>query len=245
MAPDASFLKRLPIAHRGLHDGNRNRWENTMAAFAAAVEAGYGIELDVQQTRDGKAIVFHDEKLERLSGRQGFIHELDASEATALSIGGTGERAPLLAAVLDLVAGKVPLVIELKGNAGHDAGLVDAVASDLKGYTGEVAIMSFAHWHVRKFRDRVPGVPGGLTAEGTRPGQLESHFSMLAHDIAFASFHVDELPNPFVATMRERLGLPVITWTVRNPEQVLLTDTHADQMTFEGFLPPCPAASVA
>lgn len=234
---DLAFLTRRPIAHRGLHDGNKQRWENTLSAFQAAVDGNYAIELDVQMSKDGAALVFHDEELKRLTGREGFIHELTASKATKLKIGGTQDRVPRLADVLDLVAGQVPLVIEIKGNPGRDKGLVAAVARDLKGYKGEAAIMSFAHWHVRKFVSEAPGIPAGLTAEGSTEKLIEEHFSMLAHGISFVSYHVNELPNPFVAFARERLAMPVITWTVRQPEQVERTFAHADQMTFEGFRP--------
>ena len=234
---DASFLKRAPIAHRGLHDGNQARWENTLPAFQAAVDGGYGIELDVQLSSDGAALVFHDEKLERLTGRDGQIHELSVSDAAGTMIGGTADTIPTLPQVLELIGGKVPVVIELKGNLGHDTGLVAVVAKALDGYQGEAAIMSFAHWHIRNFAAQAPGVVCGLTAEGSRSGQMESHFSMLAHGIDFVSYNVDELPNPFVSFVRERLAMPVITWTVRDETQVARTHEHADQMTFEGFHP--------
>jgi glycerophosphoryl diester phosphodiesterase len=232
-----SFLTRRPIAHRGLHDGNNNRWENTLSAFDAAVKRDYAIELDVELSADGKALVFHDSALKRLTGREGHIHELTAGEASKIAIGGTSDFIPTLSDVLDLVAGRVPLVIELKGNAGHDKGLVKAVSRDLAGYKGEAAIMSFAHWHIRRFAADAPAIPAGLTAEGAKPRQLEDHFAMLANGISFVSFDVDALPNPFVTFVRERLSMPVITWTVRTPEQVAQTRRHADQMTFEGFLP--------
>ncbi len=234
---DTAFLARRPIAHRGLHDGNKACWENTLSAFKAAMDGGFAIELDVHMSKDGVALVFHDEALKRLTGHDGYIHDLSAAEAAELAIGGTADRIPALRDVLDLVGGKVPLVIEIKGNPGHDAGLVGAVASALSGYTGEAAIMSFAHWHVRKFAAEAPLVAGGLTAEGTSERQLEEHFAMLAHGISFVSFNVNELPNRFVDFVRKRLSMPVITWTVRTPETVERTRLYADQMTFEGFLP--------
>ena len=234
---DASFLKRLPIAHRGLHDGNQACWENTLPAFQAAVDGGFGIELDVQLSSDGEALVFHDEKLERLTGRDGHIHELSVAEAAGTKIGGTADTIPTLPQVLELIGGTVPVVIELKGNLGHDSGLAAVVAKALDSYRGEAAIMSFAHWHVRTFAAQAPGVVCGLTAEGSRPGQMESHFSMLAHGLDFVSYNVDELPNPFVSFVRGRLAMPVITWTVRDEAQVARTREHADQMTFEGFRP--------
>lgn len=231
------FLTRVPIAHRGLHDMNKARWENTLSAFEAAMARGYAIECDVHLTADGKVVVFHDSELKRLAGRDGHVHDLTLAEMTALAIGGTADRAPSLDAMLDLVDGKVPLVIELKGVESEDKGLVAAVAACLRPYRGEAAIMSFDHWLVRRFRAEAPGVPAGLTAWGTKPADMEAHFSMLAHDVDFVSYAWDHLPNPFVTFFRERLGRPVITWTVRDEKAVAATRAYADQMTFEGFLP--------
>lgn len=231
------FLTRRPIAHRGLHDMNRARWENTLSAFEAAIAGDYAIECDVHLTADGKVVVFHDSELKRLAGRDGHVHDCTLAEMTALAIGGTSDRAPSFDALLDLVDGRVPLVVELKGVEGRDRGLVAAIGERLRRYRGEAAIMSFDHWLVRRFRADAPGVPAGLTAWGKKPADMEAHFSMLAHDIDFVSYAWDHLPNPFISFFRERLGRPVITWTVRNAEAVAATRAHADQMTFEGFLP--------
>ncbi|MCL7998291.1 glycerophosphodiester phosphodiesterase [Brucella sp. 21LCYQ03] len=231
------WLKKQPIAHRGLHDLNNARWENTLAAFEAAAKAGFAIECDVHLTKDGGVIVFHDDDLERLTGQKGRISDLKLAEATALKIGGTNDHAPSLHEMLDLVAGRVPVVIELKGIEGRDDGLVAAVAKELAGYKGEAAIMSFDHHLVRLFASDAPGIPGGLTAEGTQMKHFEAHFSMLAHQIAFVSYNVHHLPNPFVSFVREKLDLPVISWTVRNPEMKTHSDQNVDQITFEGFDP--------
>ena len=231
------WLKKQPIAHRGLHDLNNTRWENTLAAFEAAAKAGSAIECDVHLTKDGGVIVFHDDDLERLTGQKGRISDLTLAEATALKIGGTNDHAPSLREMLDLVAGRVPVVIELKGIEGRDDGLVAAVANELAGYKGEAAIMSFDHHLVRLFASDAPGIPGGLTAEGTQMKHFEAHFSMLAHQIAFVSYNVHHLPNPFVSFVRKKLDLPVISWTVRNPEMKTHSDQNVDQITFEGFDP--------
>ncbi|MDR6430811.1 glycerophosphodiester phosphodiesterase [Brucella pseudogrignonensis] len=231
------WLKKQPIAHRGLHDLNNTRWENTLAAFDAAAKAGFAIECDVHLTKDGGVIVFHDDDLERLTGQKGRVSDLTLEEATALKIGGTNDHAPSLREMLDLVAGRVPVVIELKGIEGRDDGLVAAVAKELTGYKGEAAIMSFDHHLVRLFASDAPGIPGGLTAEGTQMKHFEAHFSMLAHQIAFVSYNVHHLPNPFVSFVREKLDLPVISWTVRNPEMKTHSDQNVDQITFEGFDP--------
>ncbi len=232
---DISWLTRRPIAHRGYHDLNRTRWENTLSAFDAAIGRDYAIECDVHLSADGVPVVFHDSVLNRLAGRDGFVHDRTAAELTQFRIGGTEDRIPTLAEMLARVRGRVPLVIELKGAEGKDDGLVAAVAKTLDGYDGAAAIMSFDHWLVRRFADEAPGIPGGLTAQGRTLADLEAHFSMLAHPIAFVSFSVLDLPNPFVSFVREKLAMPVITWTVRNEHAKAATFAHADQMTFEGF----------
>lgn len=234
---DISWLAARPIAHRGYHDQNKTRWENTLSAFEAAVEKGFAIECDVHLSADGVPMVFHDEELDRLTGAAGMISDKTAAELAALRIGGTRDHVPTLDEMLEAIAGRVPVVIELKGIEGKDGGLVAAVGARLKAYRGEAAIMSFDHWLVRQFKAHAPGIPAGLTACGIDPESLEKHFSMLAHDIAFSSFFVNELPNAFVRFMREELGRPVITWTVRNRNQVDATFAFADQMTFEGFDP--------
>ena len=233
---DLSWLTRRPIAHRGFHDGNRTRWENTLSAFDAAIARDYAIECDVHLSADGVPVVFHDEALDRLAGRGGFVHDLTAAELAQLRVGHTGDHVPTLAEALARVGGRVPMVIELKGTPGKDEGLVAAVARTLDGYRGHAAIMSFDHWLVRRFAADAPGIAAGLTAEGRGVADLEAHFSMLAHPIAFVSYGVADLPNPFVAFVRERLAMPVITWTVRDAAARAATFAHADQMTFEGFV---------
>ncbi len=234
---DLSWLTARPIAHRGLHDLNRTRWENTLSAFALAAERGYAIECDVHLTSDGVPVVFHDHDLKRLAGEDGYVWQRTAAEMAALRIGGTGDHAPTLEELLRLVGGRVPLIIEAKGTPGRDEGLVAAVGRLLNRYEGKAAIMSFDHWLVRDFARDAPGIPGGLTACGTRQHEIEAHFTMLAHDIAFTSYAAGDLPNRFVGFVRGKLNMPVITWTVRDQPAVDLTFQYADQMTFEGFEP--------
>ena len=155
----------------------------------------------------------------------------------ALKVGGTGDHVPALAEMLDLVRGKVPLVIELKGIPGHDDGLVEAVGAQLKDYRGKVAIMSFDHWLIREFKTYMPDIPAGLTAYGRENQLIEAHFAMLAHGLDFTSYAAGDLPNPFVSFVRDKLKMPVITWTIRDRPAVDLTFKYADQMTFEGFDP--------
>ena len=231
------WLTAKPIAHRGLHDMNRERFENTLSAFEAACVEGYAIECDVVLSADSVPVVFHDLTLERLTNQTGNVIARNSDELSKLQIGGTQDQIPTLAEALAIVAGRVPIVIELKGHDEKDIRLVAAVAKVLAGYHGHAAIMSFDHWLVRRFQYDAPGVPAGLTAEGTKASDLEQHFAMLSANLSFVSYNVHHLPNKFVSFARERLAMPVITWTVRNLETLSLTKAHADQMTFEGFNP--------
>jgi len=234
---DLSWLTAKPVAHRGYHDLNDRRWENTLSAFAAAAERGYSIECDVHLSADNVPVVIHDDVLKRLTGADGFVWQRTAAELATLRVGGTSDHVPTLAEVLALVAGRVPLVVELKGTPGHDTGLVASVGALLKTYKGKVAIMSFDHWLIRDFARDAPGIPGGLTAYGRENKLIEAHFSMLAHDLAFTSYAAGDLPNPFVTFVRDRLKMPVITWTIRDQPAIDITFRYADQMTFEGFEP--------
>ncbi|THF59849.1 glycerophosphodiester phosphodiesterase [Ollibium composti] len=234
---DLSWLTAKPVAHRGYHDLNDRRWENTLSAFAAAAERGYAIECDVHLSADNVPVVIHDDDLKRLTGADGFVWQRTVAELATLRVGGTADHVPTLAEVLALVAGRVPLVVELKGTPGHDTGLVASVGALLKTYKGKVAIMSFDHWLIRDFARDAPGIPGGLTAYGRENKLIEAHFSMLAHDLAFTSYAAGDLPNPFVTFVRDRLKMPVITWTIRDQPAIDITFRYADQMTFEGFEP--------
>jgi len=233
-----SWLTGQPIAHRGFHDMNKARWENTLPAFEAAASRGYAIECDVHLTLDGEVVVFHDNDLKRLTGTEGYVWQRTAAEYAALRIGGTDDHPPTLAEMLETVDGRVPLVIELKGIPGHDHGLVKKVGKILSRYRGKAAIMSFDHWLIRDFQKHAPDIPAGLTAWGDKEHEVEAHFTMLAHGISFTSYSVVHLPNPFVNFVRTRLKMPVITWTVRDQPMVDRTFAEADQMTFEGFEPP-------
>ena len=159
---DLSWLTARPIAHRGYHDLNRARWENTLSAFDAAADKDFSIECDVHLSADGVPVVFHDDELKRLTGREGFVYEKTAAELAQMKVGGTGDHVPTLAEMLARIGGRVPLVIELKGIAGKDDGLVAKVGELLSAYPGKAAIMSFDHWLIRRFATEAPGVPAGL-----------------------------------------------------------------------------------
>ena len=230
------WLTERPIAHRGYHDLNRKVWENTLSAFARAADAGFAIECDLQYAADAIPVVFHDDDLKRLCGVEGDVRQRTAAELGLLKVGGTQDGVPSLRQLLDLVKGRVPLVLELKGREGDDDGFAMAVLDTLEAYDGPVALMSFDHWLLKDLKAIGTSRPVGLTAEGARPENFAVHEEAMQLGLDFISYHYGHLPNAFIARQRD-LGRPVITWTVRDDEARTITALNADQMTFEGFDP--------
>ena len=172
-------LKALPFAHRGLHGGDLI--ENSLGAFAAAIAAGHGIELDVRVTSDGHAIVFHDATLDRLAEGTGKVEGRTAAELQALRLTGTDETIPGLPDTLDRIDGRVPLLIEVKAPDRNVAPICLAVFLALEGYRGPVGIMSFNPEVGRWFRLRAPHVTRGLVvteAGKPRPTFLPMTFAI-------------------------------------------------------------------
>ncbi|MDA8870539.1 glycerophosphodiester phosphodiesterase family protein [Rhizobiaceae bacterium] len=225
-----------PYAHRGLHDRKAGIIENSMSAFRAAIAAGYAIECDVQASADGVAMVFHDAVLDRVAGRSGHVAELTATEleAVALTDGDVGIRS--LSDHLRLVGGRVPIVIELKGDGANKRLLPKAVAEALAQYDGDASVMSFDPDLTATFSDLMPERPRGLTAEGGDEFGDDYRGAMLDGDLQFVSYARTDLACAFVTQCRAE-GVPVISWTIRSPEQAAESALYADQITFEGFRP--------
>lgn len=231
-----NWLTERPIAHRGYHDLNRAVWENTLSAFSRAVEAGFAIECDLQYAADAIPVVFHDDDLKRLCGIEGDVRQRTAAELGLLTIGGTADKVPTLRQLLDLVKGRVPLVLELKGRKGDDDGFAMAVLDTIENYEGPIALMSFDQWLLKDLKGLGTTRPVGLTAEGARPENFAVHEGAMQYGLDFISYYYGHLPNAFISRQRD-LGKQVITWTVRDDEARTITALNADQMTFEGFDP--------
>ncbi|MBB4064929.1 glycerophosphodiester phosphodiesterase [Gellertiella hungarica] len=242
MSKNIAWLTATPIAHRGLHDSNREVWENTLSAFRRAIDGGFAIECDLQYASDGVPVVFHDDDMERLCKIRGDVRQRTSAELALLSVGGTADRVPTLKQLLDLTAGRVPLVLELKGRKDDDDGFAASVLEVLEGYEGPVALMSFDVWLLKDLKELDAPYPVGLTAEGTRPEEFFAHDEAMHLGLDFISYAYEHLPNSFVTAQRQR-GIPVITWTVRNDTGASHSYAHADQITFEGFDPRATATA--
>jgi glycerophosphoryl diester phosphodiesterase len=238
-----------PIAHRGYHDRAAGRIENSRAAIAAAVAAGYGIEIDVQPSSDGVAMVFHDDTLERLTGAEGPIRARTAATLQVLTLKDGTDGIPTLAEVLALIGGRVPLLIEIKdqdGANGLNVGPLEAlVAALLADYRGPAAVMSFNPHSVAAMARLAPDVPRGLTTcsypAQDWPGIPESERVRLraipdydAVGASFISHEAADLGNPRVADLKAK-GAAILCWTIRSPTAEAAARRIADNITFERY----------
>ncbi|MGB3712718.1 MAG: glycerophosphodiester phosphodiesterase family protein [Erythrobacter sp.] len=229
------WLTRWEYAHRGLHGAGVP--ENSLAAAEAAMAAGLGIECDIQRSADGHALVFHDWELERLTTGQGALDAFRIEEIELLSYRETDHRPARLATLLGLVAGRVPLLIEIKSRPGYDVERTcEHVAGQLHGYAGDHAVMSFDPVVPVWMREHAGHVPCGLVmredAYGYTQTQAEREAAVERAAPDFLAYHIAALPNPWVAGLRKG-GLPILTWTVDTPELRERAQACADALVCE------------
>ncbi len=233
-----AFLSAQPYAHRGLHCSRCP--ENSRAAFAAAIAAGHGIELDVQAAREGEAFVFHDTMLDRLTTAHGTFISHSASELDQIRLRDNDETIPRLAEILALVAGRVPILIEIKTSSPLVGVLCLGVRRALEGYPGYVAIMSFNPVVGRWFRNHAPRFVRGLIVTEQGPEtrlarfkrELERRVALWTVKPDFLAYDIRDLPSPFASGQQSR-GLKLLTWTVRTAQQERTAFAHADEMIYE------------
>ncbi|MGE5354513.1 MAG: glycerophosphodiester phosphodiesterase family protein [Acidobacteriota bacterium] len=235
------WLLNTPITHRGLHD-NISVPENSMEAFRRSVEAGYPIELDVRLLKDGYICVFHDIYLSRMTGEKGSILKKTSKDIRNIRLLGTDEHIPLLSEVLNLVNGKVPLLIEVKNRRGVGQ-LENRLLNLLSVYKGEYAIESFNPLVVKWFRDNAPGIIRGQLSGAfgaaralSRRAFLRGHlFSRLCRP-DFIAYDIRYLPAKRVNSFRLN-GIPVIGYTAKSMEEYNNASFYCDNIIFEGFTP--------
>lgn len=249
MHPD--FL-RLPVAHRGYHGAGAP--ENSLAAMRAAIAAGYAIECDIQPSADGVPMVFHDYDLRRLTGHPGKINTRSAEDLRKTVLLGGDEGIPTLTEALDLVAGRVPLLIEIKdqdGGMGPTDGALEAAAAQIvAGYAGPVAVMSFNPHAIEAFRKGAPGVTVGLTTSAYGPDwtaltpairdRLRGIPDYDRLGCAFVSHEAADLHAPRIAALKAQ-GAAILCWTIRSPEAEAKAREVAVNVTFENYPARIPA----
>lgn len=253
--PIAADFLRLPLAHRALHNRADRRPENSPSAIRAALAAGYGIECDVQGTADGQAVVFHDEWLERLTEATGFVKDYTAAALGRIRLRDCDDCIPTLPDVLAMVAGRVPLLIEIKDQtdrmAETDGRLEAAVALALAAYNGPVAVMSFNPHAVANMARLAPTIPRGITTAAYDPvgwAPLDPERCNELREIAdydrvgatFISHEAADLGRDRVAELKAK-GATILTWTITSAEMEAKARAIADNVTFEGYLAAFPA----
>jgi glycerophosphoryl diester phosphodiesterase len=240
------WLTARPIAHRGLHGGAIV--ENTLEAADAAASANYAIECDIQLTADGELVVFHDDTLDRLTVAAGPLRSRTLADLKTIAYRDTVGRIPELKEFLARVAGRTPLLIELKSNWDGDSRIAERAAAMLANYSGPFALMSFDPWLVRALRLSAPALPRGIVAERRyddpewrlSPAQkfALSNFTHIGQTRPhFIAYWVRDLPALVPLFARNVLGMPLLTWTVRTEAERARAARWADQMIFEGFRP--------
>ena len=233
-----AWLRQAEYAHRGLHSAGLP--ENSPSAFAAAIARDMGIECDVQRSRDGQAMVFHDAELDRLTGETGPLSSRTAAELDQIALTGSADTIPTLQKLLAQVGGRVPLLIEIKSprHTGKRASaLCLAVKRALEGYLGPHAIMSFDPRVVHWFAVHSPLTSRGLVVTEekgkTLAGIVKRRLSLWTARPDFLAYDIRDLPSRFAAAQRKR-GLPLLTWTVRSAQLRARAARHADAPIAEG-----------
>jgi glycerophosphoryl diester phosphodiesterase len=251
MTPDLEAIFARPIAHRGYHDADNGIIENTPAAIQRAVERNFAIEVDVQETADGEALVFHDYTLDRLVEGTGKVIDQNAADLTRLHMKTGSDSLWLLQDLFDIVDGKVPLVIEIKSLMRRDAQMafVRHVTSQVAAYKGPACIKSFDPDMLSIARGHNPAVLRGIVADAAEPGPDYARYGRVDRFILrhllhaprtrphFISYGIKDLPKAGPSLLRSLCRLPMMSWTVRTQQQREKARRYADQIVFEGFDP--------
>ena len=241
---DMDYYKTKYYAHRGLH--NSERAENSMSAFKAAVDGGYGIELDVRLSKDGKLVVFHDDTLDRVCGREGKAIDFTAEELATFKLNGTEDGIPLFSDVLSLVDGKIPLLVEIKENAG-DSSVSHATCKMLKEYKGEYIVESFNPMSLKVVKDNLPEASRGILSQRyfEQKKQRNILFFLLQNMMlnfacrpAFIAYNHKHASSLSLRFLRSFFRVPTVAWTVRSAEEEAIARKNGfDGIIFENYIP--------
>lgn len=237
-------FKSVHYAHRGLH--NAERAENSMSAFKAAVDGGWGIELDIRLSKDGKLVVFHDDTLDRVCGREGKVIDFTADELATFKLKGTEDGVPLFSDVLKLVDGKVPLLVEIKEDPGNSAVSL-AACEMLDGYKGEFIVESFNPLSLKTVKDKRPKLVRGILSHRYyeyEPYRKPLYFvlqSLLLNVLcrpAFIAYDHRHASSFALRSVRKLFRVPTLAWTVRSQdEENTAVKNGFDGIIFENYIP--------
>lgn len=243
--PDMSAFYGRFYAHRGLHDNETENPENSLAAFGKAVDAGYGIELDIQLTKDKQVVVFHDDYLQRICGVEGKISDYTYEQLQEFRLCKSQERIPLFTEVLKLVDGKVPLIVEFKGNNSMDTSLCPEGAQILDNYKGLYCVESFNPLMVAWYRKNRPKVVRGQLAERFFSNTKKSVLHFVLQNLLlnfytkpdFIAYKWSDRKTLSRKLCRGLYGATAVTWTIQSQADLEASRNSFDIFIFDSFIP--------
>ncbi|MBQ7603246.1 MAG: glycerophosphodiester phosphodiesterase [Clostridia bacterium] len=244
-----SWIVEQPIAHRGFFN-YADAPENTLAAFERAIEHNYAIELDVQIIADGTPVVFHDNELSRLTGKDGYVQNLKMEDLPKYTIGSSKQTIPTLKQVLELVNGRTPILLEVKNGSFKPQEDCAKIYEAIKDYKGEIAIQSFNPYALEWFANNAPKYPRGLLSSMWRKKNRDVEPDIPSSAIVrfatrrlllfkkakpdFLNYEIRDLPNRFV---RRHKNIPLLSWVAYNQAEYTDGMTKADNIVFQDFEP--------
>ncbi len=241
------WLFASPIAHRGLHNATKNIVENSLSAAYAAIAQGYAIECDVQLTKDGEAIVFHDFTLERLTNNQGAVIDYSTKDLCALTLLKSQDKVVTLQDFVAEIAGQTPLIIEIKSQFKGDLRLTHRVA-ELVGHKPKIAVKSFDPDCIAELKHIAPHIPRGVVGMShydcdefahishDHKNDLKNllHFRTTMPD--FLSWDMNSLKQLSVILKKNEIEISILAWTIRSELERKMAEPYANQIIFEGFI---------
>ncbi len=243
--PGLKKLQGWSYAHRGLHKAGVP--ENSMAAFRAALQKGYGIELDIHLLKDGNLAVIHDHPLVRTTGAEGKIEDLTTEDLQNYRLEGTQETIPTFRQVLELFAGKAPMIVELKATDGNHGALVDAAMAQLKDYPGDYCVESFDPRCIRYLREHYPDVIRGQLTENFIAGKGKLPWVLkfvLTHQLFnfllqpdFVAYKFADRKNLGNFLVRKYWGVQGVSWTLKTAEEHKIAVQEGWLPIFEDYEP--------
>lgn len=241
------WLVAKPIAHRGLHNEAKGLVENCESSFAAAIQNSFSIETDVELSKDGEAMVFHDDDVDRVLDAKGAVKSFTCAELKKMSYRQGRERIQTLGELVEQINGKTTLVVEIKSLWDDDFTLTDRALKVLARYKGPYVVMSFDPDLIARAAATYPDVIRGITADRvidpyydmlpiTKRLSMQNYWHLPFTRPHFVSFDFSQLPFQPITQFRAA-GHPILTWTIHSDEQASFARRYCDQITFENFIP--------
>ncbi len=238
------WIIERPISHRGLHSGDAKVPENSLKAFEESIKKEFPIELDVHLLKDNQIVVFHDDTLERMCGKNIQINELTSEQLNSFYLLKSNERIPLLKEVFDLVMGRVPILIEIKSSKRNKK-IHEPLLELLNQYEGEIAIQSFNPFLLKWFVFNSPEIIRGQLSSSFKSEKMNFLLKYLLRGYLFNVYskpnflahEIEDLSENKKLKRLRKKGIPVLGWTVKDKKISDAISSYCDNIIFENYLP--------